>query len=153
MKAEKAEKVYLREQGVVEVASIPVKTLRNDRYLKKGPAFASRKLQDELRLQEIAWLASRQLILVPTAVYGYSFPLKANMEVYRDEIADHGVSFETGSKKDLVQVRIRPDVPAKTAVAILSQIIAAVSQRGGDWLENLSDATVRVEEQLKMGIK
>jgi hypothetical protein len=120
---------------------------------RKGPALLSRQLREELRLQEIAWLASRQLKLVPMEIYGYSFPLEEDMEIFREEIADHGVSFETGSKKDLVQVRIRPDVPAKTAVAILSQIIAAVNEHGGDWLENLSDATARAKEQLNMGIK
>ena len=29
-------KIYIREEEVVEVSSIPLKTLRQDRYLKKG---------------------------------------------------------------------------------------------------------------------
>lgn len=120
---------------------------------KKGAAMMGRQLQEDLRLQEICWLASRRLTFVPVAVYDYSFPLEANTEIDREEIAERGVSFETGSKRDLVQVRIRPDVPAKKVVAILFHIIAAINEHGGDWMQELSDATDRVQEQMKMEIK
>ncbi len=116
---------------------------------KKRSAMLSRRLQDELRLQQIGWLASGRVKFGPTAAYSYSFPLSADMEVGRDEIAAHGVAFETGSPKDLVQVRIRPDVPAKAVVAILIQVITAVSEHGRDWMQELSDATERVKAQLK----
>lgn len=117
---------------------------------KKGPALLNRQLEEELRLQEITWLASRRINLVPVAVYEYSFDLEKDMAINRDEIVDRGVSFETGYRKDLVQVRIRPDVPAKTVVAILIQMIAAISEQSGDWMQEFSDATVRVQAQLKM---
>lgn len=114
----------------------------------KRSAFLSRHQVEELRLQAIDGLASRRATIVPVATYDYSRPLVANMEIDRDEIADHGVSFETGSPRDLVQIRIRPDVPAKIVVAILVQMIAAVCEHGDNWLKELVHAIERLKMQL-----